>query len=223
MADSGRIVPARKYSTPERGAGATVHRWLPLALVLLLLVGCQRGPTLPFLPSGATVLAFGDSLTSGTGADSGEAYPAQLQELIGRRVVNAGMPGETSGEGVRRLPELLDKLHPDLLILCHGGNDFLRRLDREAAAANLRTMIETAHSRGVPVVLLGVPPPGLLLRSAPFFADLADEYQLPYQGEVLPDILGTRDLKSDAVHPNAAGYRRLAEAIARLLQEAGAL
>lgn len=217
-------MPANGNYTPDRGK-CTIRgcRLLLLALSLLLLAGCQRGPTLPFLAPGARVLAFGDSLTFGTGARPGENYPAQLQVLIDRQVVNAGVPGETSAEGVRRLPRLLDELHPDLLILCHGGNDFLRRLNRGQAAANLRTMIESARSRGVPVVLVGVPPPALLLEAAPFFAELADEYHLPYLAEVLPEILGSRELKSDAVHPNAAGYRQLAEALARLLQASGAV
>jgi lysophospholipase L1-like esterase len=175
------------------------------------------------LPAAGVVLAFGDSLTAGTGADPGLSYPAQLGQLIGRRVINAGIPGELSAAGRARLPELLDRERPDLLLLCHGGNDLLHRTGESQAEANLRQMIEAAHSRGIAVVLIGVPRPGLLLDPAPFYRRLAAEFRLPLQEEVLAEILSDRDLKNDTVHPNAAGYRQLAEALAALLKKAGAL
>jgi lysophospholipase L1-like esterase len=168
-------------------------------------------------------LAFGDSLTRGIGAARGRSYPDELARLSGRRVVNRGVPGEISADGARRLPDVLQRVVPDLLVLCHGGNDMLRKLDPSVTEANLRSMIETARARGVPVVLLGVPRPGVLLQSPAFYQELAEAYGLPYQGSVLGDVLGDRTLKADLIHPNATGYRRLAQAIHTLLVEAGAL
>jgi len=194
------------------------------ALALLVLVaGCQRGPSLSPLGPDAVVLAFGDSLTHGNGAADGRDYPAQLQRLIGRRVVNAGIPGEVTAEGRRRLPQVLDEVRPDLLVLCHGGNDFLRHSSEKRAAANLAAMIEAARGRGIEVLLVGVPRPGLLLAPAPFYEELADQYGIPCEDEILSDILADRDLKSDPIHPNADGYRRLAAAIAETLEKAGAI
>jgi len=169
------------------------------------------------------VLAFGDSLTYGTGAPRGESYPDLLSESINRQVVNAGRPGEISRDGVARLPELLDTHAPALLILCHGGNDILRKLNSSETKANLERMIEMAQRRGAEVVLIGVPKPGLLLGDADIYPQVAAEYSLPYDGEILADILSDRELKSDTIHPNADGYRRLAEAIHRLLQRSGAI
>lgn len=195
--------------------------WFMLAAAL---AGCKADkPPLPRLAADATVLAFGDSLTYGTGAAREQSYPAVLAELTGREVVNAGMPGEVSAAGLARLPELLDEYSPQLLILCHGGNDMLRRSDLAAAAGNLREMIALARERGIEVVLLGVPKPGLFLNAAEFYGEVAASTGVPYEPEALPEILADAALKSDPIHPNAKGYRRLAEAVYALLQEAGAL
>ena len=121
------------------------------------------------------MLAFGDSLTFGTGASPAESYPAQLQSLIGRKVVNAGVPGEISADGLSRLPEVLEEVQPRLLLLCHGGNDFLRKQSETAAAANVRAMIRLARDKGIGVVLIATPKPGLTISSPDFYADIAKE------------------------------------------------
>ena len=108
--------------------------------------------------------------------------------------------------------------------LIHGGNDLLQRKSPKRIAANLRAMVQLAQERGVAVVLIGVPNLGLILgRSAGFYQDLAEELGLHYDGEILPEILKQPTLKSDAIHPNAKGYRRLAEAVAKLLRRSGAI
>lgn len=191
-------------------------------LTLLLLTSCRdRTPRLTPLKSGALILAFGDSLTAGNGADRSDSYPAVLEQLTGYRTINAGLPGELSGEGLKRLPNLLQRYQPDLMILCHGGNDLLRRHDPAKTAANLRAMIEAAQSVNTEIVLLGVPQPGLWLRAAPFYQQIADEYRIPCNSEILPDILANRKLKSDTIHPNADGYRQLAETVASIITQTG--
>jgi len=193
------------------------------SLLVLLLFACDKGPGLPPLAAEAVILAFGNSLTHGTGADPQQSYPARLQQLIGHQVINAGIPGEVSAEGVRRLPRLLDEQQPDLLLLCHGGNDLLRKLGRAQLKANLRQMLAIAGQRQIPVVMIAVPQPSLLLADAPLYRELADEFKIPLLEETLADLLADRQFKSDQIHPNAAGYRRLAEVVAELLRDRGAL
>ncbi len=184
---------------------------------LLLLTGCRDAPSQAHLAPNGVILAFGDSLTYGTGAARSEAYPAVLSGLVGRKVINAGVPGEVSAEGLARLPAVLQQHRPALVILCHGGNDFLRRLGKAELAQNLRKMIELCQQSGAQVALVGVPHLGIFLSTDPLYEELAREYRLPFEGEVLSELLSDRSVKSDQIHPNAAGYGILAERIAGLI------
>lgn len=198
-------------------------------IAALMLVACAMAacggdaPKLSRLPADAVVLAFGDSLTFGTGAQPEASYPAVLEKLIGRKVWGAGVPGEVSAAGLARLPSALDYYQPRLLILCHGGNDFLRKLGEAQAAENLRDMIRIARQRGVDVVLIGVPKPGLFPSPPDFYAEIAKEFRLPYEEAALKEILRDNELKSDIAHPNASGYAKLAAAVAALLKKSGAI
>ena len=188
---------------------------------LLCVVGCTNSNGLAPLPADATVLCFGDSLTYGTGAEPGKSYPEELARLINRPVMNAGIPGETSGEALARLPGELERVNPKLLILCSGANDILRRMDLNIAAVNVREMVKLAKGRGIDVVLIAVPRWGLGLTPAPFYREIGAECGVPVEEKILKKVLERRDLKSDEVHPNAAGYRKIAEAVAALIARNG--
>lgn len=193
-----------------------------LLLAALLLQGCAE-PKLSPVPIDGTVLAFGDSLTLGVGARSRDSYPSVLSALGGRRVVNAGVSGETTDLGLARLQDTLPKVNPDLLLLLEGGNDILRARDPADTKSNLAAMVELARNQGVEVVLVGVPDKLLFSDSASFYEELAEQYELVFDGETLAGLLRRSDYKSDAVHLNSQGYRLLAEAIHELLAERGAL
>lgn len=192
-------------------------------LAALALAACGPKHKLERLDGSAVVLAFGDSLTYGTGADRSESYPAVLERAIGRKVVNAGVPGETSAQGLERLPAVLEEVQPRLLILCHGGNDFLRRLDEAAAAANVRAMIRLAREKGVGVVLLATPKPGLPPSIPAFYGEIAAEQKVPFEEGVIRTVLFDNRLKSDMVHPNGQGYAQIAAAVEKVLRKSGAL
>ncbi|MDD4102824.1 MAG: GDSL-type esterase/lipase family protein, partial [Kiritimatiellae bacterium] len=162
---------------------------------------------------------FGDSLTHGTGASDAESYPAVLAVLLGCETVNAGVPGEVTSEGLGRLPGTLLRHSPDLVVLCHGGNDMLRKVPDQEIESNLRRMIELSHESGAEVLLLGVPRPGLLLRAPDFYGAVAAEAGAAYDKKTIARVLSRGALKSDPIHPNASGYREIAEKIARRLEK----
>jgi lysophospholipase L1-like esterase len=199
-----------------------LSRLVILALVLLA-TGCGKVPKLPPLGANDVVVAFGDSLTYGTGAKEEESYPAVLAQLISRQVVRAGVPGEVTARALQRLPLMLDQHRPQLVIVCLGGNDMLRTLDLEQTKANLHTMLQTLKARGIAAMLIGVPRPALLAGAPEFYEELAKEFAIPYEGGIVKNVLYSADTKSDPIHPNAKGYRRMAEAIAALMRKAGAV
>ena len=194
-------------------------------LIVVLLSACDKSePAFEKITPDAVILAFGDSLTYGSGASKNSDYPAILGTLSSHEIINAGIPGEISQQGLNRLPNLLDEYQPELLILIHGGNDMLRRIPQQQTRDNLKQMIEEAGLRNIKVVLLGVPKFNLfLLSSAEFYQKVADAQEVPIDLETLPKILSTNSLKSDAIHPNNEGYRLLAENIYKLLVDSGAL
>ena len=194
-----------------------------VVVLVLLLTGCGDNLTLSRLAADDVVLAYGDSITFGTGAGDGESYPEVLQTLIGRRVVASGVPGEISQRGLQRLPEVLLQVRPKLVILCHGGNDILRRRSMAEAGENLRAMIRLVREHGAEVVLIGVPRFGLLPKTAPVYLQVAEDMEVVIEPEILPAILADNTLKADPVHPNAEGYGRLARAVQALLEERGAI
>lgn len=193
------------------------------ALALVLAAGCSKPPKLTPLANDAVVLAFGDSLTYGTGANEAESYPAQLAGLIGRNVVRAGVPGEMTAGALARLPSALEAHAPKLLLLCIGGNDFLRGQSKAEAERNIREMVKLARGQGIDVLLIGAPERGLTVTPPGFYAEVAKDHGIPYEGAIVGELLRDADMKSDAIHPNARGYRAFAERIAKRLKESGAL
>jgi len=194
-----------------------------ISLVIFLSLfsaGCDSGPKIAPLDQAAVILAFGDSLTHGTGAAKEQSYPAVLGQMLGINIINLGIPGEVTSEGLKRLPTVLDEYNPTLVLLCHGGNDFLRRHNQEETIRNLRSMINLIRERGADVILIGVPKLGFGLDVPRFYTTIAEENQIPYERDILLDLLGDNDMKSDSIHPNATGYRLMAEAVYGVIEDA---
>ncbi len=213
-----------KPSFESIGIKYKAFKSLSVSMLLLLLCACSsERSSLGDLPVGSTVLAFGDSLTAGYGADPAQSYPDILQNLAVLNVINAGVSGELSAEGLRRLPSLLTQHRPNLVILCHGGNDLLRSTGRGSAKNNVTQMIDLIKASGAEVLLLGVPQPGIFLSTAEFYDEIAEETAVAYIPDLMKQVLSDAALKSDPAHPNAAGYTVIATEVHDFLLNAGAL
>ena len=194
-----------------------------LSIIILTISGCGEKTSLSPLPNDSAILAFGDSLTYGYNVAKNESYPAKLSTLTGLEVINAGVSGDVSNQGLKRLPKILEEHRPQLIILCHGGNDLLHKLDIGEMESNLRNMIQLSLDRDIPVILLGVPKPGLFLSSFDIYKEIAISMDVIFIEDLIPDILSDKSLKSDTVHPNKEGYSLIAEEIYSLLLDTGAI
>ena len=201
--------------------------FLSLGIASLLLVACGKSKKLPAIPAGKTVLAFGDSVTFGTGAAPGEDWPTLLARKTGWLIENAGIPGDTAEAGKRRFGALLEQHQPALVIIEIGGNDFLRRRDPKAVKEDLRGMIRAARKQGAQVVLVTVPELSLLgaltraPSDSPIYEELGDEESIPVIGKVFSEILSQPELCADQIHHNAKGYQQMAAGIYQSLVKTG--
>jgi acyl-CoA thioesterase-1 len=176
-----------------------------------------------------TIVAFGDSLTSGHGLPLEQAFPAVLERRLRAqgllfRVVNHGVSGDTTADGVRRLQAALAE-KPEILILALGANDGLRGVPVRAVRSNLEAIIEAAQAAHVKVLLCGMealPLYGLeyTMEFHRLYRDLSAKYNIPRVPFMLAGVIGNQDmLQPDLVHPNAAGAAEIAGNIWPHLQQ----
>ena len=188
----------------------------------------QSAPAVPVHASALTIVALGDSLTSGHRLPRDEAYPARLQAALEGSglpflVVNHGVNGDTSAGGVRRLDAALAE-QPRILIVAFGANDGLRGVPVAQVRRNLERIIETAQARGIAVLLVGMEALPIYgwqytIDFHNLFPELAAKYQVPLVPFMLNGVLGNPDLMSpDGVHPNARGAEIIAANIWTELQ-----
>jgi acyl-CoA thioesterase-1 len=174
------------------------------------------------------IVAFGDSLTAGLGVRAAESYPAQLQRRLDNlgyryRVINAGVSGDTTAGGLRRVPWILNN-KPELVILELGANDGLRGLPIDQTKSNLRKIIRQLQEAGTTVVLAGMklPPNYGQDYTASFeamYPMLAKEHQLPLIYFFLEGVGGSPSLnQADGIHPTKEGYEVIVEQVLQVLK-----
>lgn len=199
----------------------TLITFLVLICIVFLVVlkKNENNSDLVPLKEKRVILAFGDSLTYGFGANYESSYPKLIEKKTGFQVINAGINGELSGEGLKRLPNLLREYKPDIVILCHGGNDIINRLPASQLKDNLLTMIQLIEQSGAEILFIGVPDFGLFsFDTHEVYKEIADEKDLLYEEKVLTEIALDHSLKSDYVHPNERGYELMANTFIEILQ-----
>lgn len=181
-----------------------------------LLTACSGNEAVVL--SGDNIICFGDSLTYGTGAPPDKSYPAQLSEMIGKPVINMGIPGNTTADGLIRLETDVLENSPRIVLITLGGNDMKNGVDKEEAFKNLRAIIEAIQAKDALVVVGGVK---LLFWDRGYEAEyekLAEETGALLVPNVLKGLVGHNDLMSDAIHPNAAGYEIMAERFYKVIK-----
>ena len=194
---------------------------LIIGLISLLLIGCSH--QLTPLATGSTILAFGDSLTAGYGVSRQDSYPEVLAKISGHPVINSGISGETTTQGLARFSQVIDETKPALIILMEGGNDILQNLNPAQTKANLQQMITLAKQKNIQILLVAVPAKSLFSASAGFYKELAQQNELPLEDKIIAELEKDPRYKSDYVHFNSQGYKLLAEKIAQDLTKHGAL
>ena len=201
--------------------------FLQLGFPLILLAACSKRPKFTALPTGSQVLAFGDSITYGTGAQPGEDWPTKLALLTGWQIINAGLPGDTAEAARSRIQPLLDEHKPALVILEIGGNDFLRRRPARIIKEDIRALVRSCQDSGAKVVLVGVSELSLLAvvagkpSDSPLYAELGAEEGVPVIADVFSNVLAKPELCADKIHPNAHGYQQMGQGIADKLRYLG--
>ena len=197
---------------------------------ILILASCGgSAPKHTAIPAGSTVLILGDSLSYGTGANTGEDYPTLLAKTTGWNIINEGVPGDTTTGGLARLPALLEAHQPKLLIVELGGNDLLHQTAQTEIVNNLKTILSLAKTQGIASVLVAIPEISPLkatfgnLSDHPLYEKLAKNTNTPLIADVFSDVLSDKDLKSDQIHANAKGYAVVSDELREKLKKLGFL
>lgn len=168
---------------------------------------------------GTNIVAFGDSLTAGYGAQPGDDYPSRLGALTGAAVLNSGVNGDTTASALARVQADLVDQNPRVAIIGLGGNDFLQHVPIATTERNLREIVRAAHAGGAMVVLLGYRFPSIGASYETMYERVADDERCLLIPDLLDGILSDPSLKSDEIHPNARGYALMAERIAPPLKK----
>lgn len=202
--------------------------------ISISVVACGRDYRYNPLPTTSNIVILGDSLTYGTGAAKGEDYASILARNTGWNVVNEGVPGNTSSDGLARLPDLLEahevgEQKIDFLIIELGGNDFLKRVPEDETVKNLKAILIQAKANSIQTALLAIPefsPVGAAfgnLSDHPLYEKLAKETGTPLIEDLFSNVLAKNRLKADPIHPNAEGYRMVENDLREALIDLGFL
>ena len=170
-------------------------------------------------PKNRTIVAFGDSLTQGVGAPIGSDYVTQLSQMLGTPIINAGVSRNTTAQALERLQsDVLDR-NPGIVIVFLGGNDLLQNIPTSQTTVNLQEIITRIQASGAVVVLVGVQGGLYSDRFQELYRTLAQTDQTVFIPNILRGIIGNFTLLGDLVHPNAAGYKLVAQRILPSMQQ----
>lgn len=181
------------------------------------LIGLRKPEIKNIDSRGKNIICFGDSITWGYGANSGEDYPSMLAKMVSFPVINAGIDGDTTVEAVKRFDSDVSESEPLLVIIEFGGNDFLRKIPQEITLKNIREMVDKSQGQGAMVAIADISSGMFLKEYRTEFSKLAKEKQVIFIPGILSGIITNPSLKSDFIHPNAGGYRLISQRVYRAI------
>jgi len=176
-------------------------------------------PITNFPPRGDKIVAFGDSLVEGVGSTDGNDLVSLIAVQIGKPILNAGKSGDTSEVALGRLDIDVLRHDPDVVIVLLGGNDYLRRVPKAETFENISTIVEKIQEKGAVVVLLGVRGGVLQDNFDTEYGRIAKKYNTFYVENVLQGLLGHPEYMFDGIHPNNAGYKKIAERVTEVMRK----
>ncbi len=203
--------------------------------IVLLLTNCAKREIKNTDSKGKNIICFGDSITFGYGAEQGEDYPAELSKMVNpapsslvppffrRRgvnipVINAGMSSDTSTIGLIRIETDVLNKEPLLVIIEFCGNDFIKRIPKEETIKNIEKMIDLCQQRKAMVALVDISAGMFFGEYRSIFSKIAHEKQAIFIPAVLNRVLTNPIMKSDFLHPNASGYKLIAQRIYKAIK-----
>lgn len=181
------------------------------------LTGCAKREIKNIDSNGKNIICFGNSITFGYGANPGEDYPAALSKMITIPVINAGIDGDTTIEALKRIDSDVLEREPLLVIIEFGGNDFLRKIPMDETLRNIEEIIKKIYSKGAMVAVADVSAGMIMSSYRKEFKRLSKKYNTIFIPKLFSDILTNPTLKSDSIHPNAEGYKLIAQKIHRAI------
>lgn len=194
-----------------------MKKYFYLIFALILFTACSKYEPKNYPNSNDDIIAFGDSLTYGYGAGRDESYPAYLSEMLGREVINLGVSGDTSAMGLARIDEI-KRYSPYMVLIEFSANDFFRKIPKEQTENNLKEIVRQVQSMGAIAVLVDTGGAYPMDPYTKIQKQISKEYNTLFVPGIMDGIYNKSKLKSDQIHPNAEGYKIVAERVKKVIK-----
>ncbi|MDP2938601.1 MAG: GDSL-type esterase/lipase family protein [Candidatus Omnitrophota bacterium] len=198
----------------------SINKALIFVIIILCFVasGCSQRQIKNLDSTGENIICFGNSITAGSGAAEGEDYPSLLSKKLDIAVVNAGIGGNTSFDGLKRIKADVLNKKPLLVVVEFGGNDFLLKIPLKDTLKNIDEIVRIIQEQGAIVVLLDVKASFFMNGYKSGYRKIAKKRGAIFIPNIISEILSNPNLKSDYIHPNAQGYQILAQRILAVIK-----
>jgi lysophospholipase L1-like esterase len=190
-----------------------VHSLWFIVAALVVFSGCAKREITNLNSQGRNIICFGDSITAGYGAEPGEDYPTALSGMTDAPVINAGVSADTTVNGLARIESDVLAKDPFLVIIEFFGNDFTRGIPKEETLDNIKEMVERIQAGGAMVAIADISAGMFLGEYRPALMKLSRQTHSIFIPAILSGIVTNPSMKSDFLHPNASGYKLIAQRI----------